>query len=111
MKRCPECRRDYIDETAALLEGPASGREERTAILGAFAVAPSEGDTTLLLKDLQPDSKARNAVQNSIAVLPFVNTSADPDNEYFCDGLAEDLLNALAKIENLKVAVDVWMIL
>jgi TolB-like protein/Tfp pilus assembly protein PilF len=30
--------------------------------------------------------------------------SADPENEYFCDGLAEELLNALAKIENLKVA-------
>lgn len=40
----------------------------------------------------------------SIAVLPFVNMSADPENEYFCDGLAEELLNALAKIDNLKVA-------
>ena len=39
----------------------------------------------------------------SIAVLPFVNMSADPENEYFCDGLAEELLNALAKIDNLKV--------
>ena len=41
---------------------------------------------------------------NSIAVLPFTNMSADPENEYFCDGLAEELLNALAKIEELKVA-------
>jgi serine/threonine-protein kinase len=41
---------------------------------------------------------------NSIAVLPFVNMSADADNEYFCDGLAEELLNALAKIDDLKVA-------
>jgi TolB-like protein/Tfp pilus assembly protein PilF len=40
----------------------------------------------------------------SIAVLPFVNMSADPDNDYFCDGLAEELLNALAKLEGLKVA-------
>src|SRR2546429_4785842 len=43
-------------------------------------------------------------VRNSIAVLPFTNMSADPENEYFCDGLAEGLLNALAKIEELKVA-------
>ena len=43
-------------------------------------------------------------VRNSIAVLPFTNMSADPENEYFCDGLAEELLNALAKIEELKVA-------
>lgn len=40
----------------------------------------------------------------SIAVLPFVNMSADAENEYFCDGLAEELLNALAKIDGLKVA-------
>jgi serine/threonine-protein kinase len=40
----------------------------------------------------------------SIAVLPFVNMSADPENEYFCDGLAEELLNSLSKIEALHVA-------
>ena len=40
----------------------------------------------------------------SIAVLPFTNMSADADNEYFCDGLAEELLNALSKIDDLKVA-------
>ncbi len=42
--------------------------------------------------------------EKSIAVLPFTNISADTENEYFCDGLAEELLNALAKIEDLKVA-------
>lgn len=40
----------------------------------------------------------------SIAVLPFVNMSADPENEYFCDGIAEDLISALTKIEQLHVA-------
>jgi len=39
----------------------------------------------------------------SIAVLPFVNMSADPENEYFCDGIAEDLINELTKIEQLRV--------
>jgi non-specific serine/threonine protein kinase len=42
--------------------------------------------------------------RHSIAVLPFTNMSADADNEYFCDGLAEELLNALSKIDDLKVA-------
>ena len=40
----------------------------------------------------------------SIAVLPFVNMSRDDDNEYFADGLSEELLNVLAKIRGLRVA-------
>ena len=39
----------------------------------------------------------------SIAVMPFKNLTADSDNEYFCEGLAEELLNALAKIRRLFV--------
>jgi len=44
------------------------------------------------------------ALEQKIAVLPFANFSADPENDYFCDGLAEELLNALARIKGLKVA-------
>src|SRR5882762_3559955 len=40
----------------------------------------------------------------SIAVLPFVNMSSDKEQEYFSDGLAEELLNDLAKIQGLRVA-------
>jgi TolB-like protein/Flp pilus assembly protein TadD len=40
----------------------------------------------------------------SIAVLPFVNMSADESNEYFADGLSEELLNVLAKIRGFRVA-------
>ena len=36
--------------------------------------------------------------------MPFANMSADVDNEHFCDGLAEELLNALSKIDTLRVA-------
>ena len=40
----------------------------------------------------------------SIAVLPFVNMSPDPDNEFFSDGLSEELLNSLGRLPGLKVA-------
>ncbi|MEJ2129421.1 MAG: tetratricopeptide repeat protein [Woeseiaceae bacterium] len=43
-------------------------------------------------------------IKPSIAVLPFVNMSGDRDNEYFSDGLSEELLNLLAKIPTLHVA-------
>jgi TolB-like protein/Tfp pilus assembly protein PilF len=40
----------------------------------------------------------------SLAVLPFANMSADKENEYFCDGLSEELINALTHIGELRVA-------
>ena len=46
-------------------------------------------------EDAQPDS--------SIAVLPFINMSADPEQEYFCDGISEEIINSLAQINNLRV--------
>src|SRR5712691_5451413 len=42
--------------------------------------------------------------QPSIAVLPFANLSADKENEYFSDGLAEEIVNALARLPGLRVA-------
>lgn len=40
----------------------------------------------------------------SIAVLPFANMSSDPEQDYFCEGIAEDIINALTHIEGLQVA-------
>ena len=53
-----------------------------------------------------PDPKRMKApVDNkrSIAVLPFVNMSADPENEFFSDGISEELINALTRVEGLQV--------
>ena len=51
------------------------------------------------------ESAARSSAAKgaSIAVLPFANLSPDADNQYFCDGLAEELINALAKIQQIRV--------
>ena len=42
--------------------------------------------------------------RTSIAVLPFANMSADPENEYFTDGMAEEIISALMKLQSLQVA-------
>ena len=47
--------------------------------------------------------ETNGTLQPSIAVLPFANMSGDKDNEYFSDGLAEEIINALTRIPGLKV--------
>jgi len=57
----------------------------------------------------QPESQEKDNTSNtnppeaSIAVLPFVNLSSDPEQEYFSDGISEELLNLLAKISTMRV--------
>lgn len=48
-------------------------------------------------------NKLTNTIPKSIAVLPFVNMSGDSDNEYFSDGITEEIINALTSINGLKV--------
>lgn len=50
------------------------------------------------------DIKGKTSLPNNrLAVLPFVNMSADPENEYFSDGITEELLNTLTKVDGLQV--------
>jgi len=58
----------------------------------------------LQLVDSHADSPSRSApAEKSIAVLPFANVSAEPENEFFADGITEEILNALAQIGDLRV--------
>ncbi len=70
-------------------------------------LAPSidtKGEESLAKVDSDPGLTTDPIDRRSIAVLPFVNMSPDPDNEFFADGISEELLNILAGIDGLKVA-------
>jgi len=55
-------------------------------------------------RDAMPVSAgAAKITENAIAVLPFTNMSSEQENEYFSDGLTEELINALTKVEGLRV--------
>jgi TolB-like protein/Flp pilus assembly protein TadD len=95
-----------------------TGRKLDYVIIGALVLALGYFAYDKLLLDPRRDAAlvettkqafekevaAAADVQKSIAVLPFANMSADPEQEYFVDGLAEELLNLLASIPELRVA-------
>ena len=74
-----------------------SGRYN-TAAMFAQALSPARDH------DSQTMPQQAVSAAKSVAVLPFANMSADPDNEYFTDGMAEEIINALTKIQSLRVA-------
>ncbi len=52
---------------------------------------------------LVPEKPAAVVIEKSIAVLPFANMSSDPEQEYFSDGISEEIINMLAQVSELKV--------
>jgi len=98
MKYCPVCHESYADETLnyCLEDGSHLLSEEFISNSPTIAFRTSFS---------APNSfRSLGSQTPSIAILPFVNVSADPDNEYFCDGLAEELINSLMKLDKLRVA-------
>ncbi len=83
-----------------------TGKKLNGVIIGVLSVAVVFllvervffAESTLIEQDISTPEAA------SIAVLPFADMSAEGDQEYFSDGLSEELLNALAKLKKIKVA-------
>lgn len=109
-----------VDRTQSIT--PQTGHKLDRAIIGILTVAlawfiwdkfaqvpgelgPTTKPETTQLTAVAPDPVSKqNPPAKSIAVLPFANMSDDASNEYFSDGISEEILNALAKVRELKVA-------
>ncbi len=82
-----------VHRTASLDDTGAGPRED--------PVASAEG---VAAKDKVRQSPADIDQRKSIAVLPFINMSGDVENEYFSDGISEEILNLMVKLPQLRVA-------
>jgi serine/threonine protein kinase/Flp pilus assembly protein TadD len=82
------------------LSTDVSGRFRTTAMFGQALASTSLSTPT----DTETMPQQVVSTAKSIAVLPFTNMSADAENEYFTDGMAEEIINALSKIQTLRVA-------
>jgi serine/threonine-protein kinase len=87
-------RENEIDRSQSITR--STGRKLDRWIIGVLAAAV----VALLANQFVPH---KDALSKAIAVLPLVNDTGDPDNEYFSDGLSEELISALAQIKELKV--------
>jgi eukaryotic-like serine/threonine-protein kinase len=80
------------------------------ALQRALAKSPDERFTTMaefcdaLIAPEPVPALRTSGGERTIAVLPFVNASTDPENEYFSDGMTDELITALSKVEGLHVA-------
>lgn len=95
---------EEVDASVSLTS--ETGRKiDRMTIAGLIVlVAFLVGDRVLGFTDGDSPAGVVSAEDASIAVLPFVNLSSDPEQEYFSDGISEELLNVLAQVPDLRVA-------
>ena len=69
-----------------------------------FVIDSGQGETLATASTHAEESSETDTPEMSIAVLPFVNMSSDPEQEFFSDGISEELLNMLAQFPGLRVA-------
>jgi serine/threonine-protein kinase len=106
--RRPQTAEEVVSTLQGIAERPSGGRSRRTRALGAgIAVAGIAVLYGLGLFRASPPSGAGPVAATgvpSIAVLPFDNIGGDSTTNYFSDGMSEELINALGKLEGLRVA-------
>ena len=99
--------RRAFDSLAAVLRDEPAPLTSPAAAIASRCLAKQPGQRfqtmTEVKQALARVGHARSAEQPSIAVLPFANMSGDKEQEYFSDGLAEEIINALVKVPGLKV--------
>jgi TolB-like protein len=98
---------DAAHYTRYVIAALALGLPVALVLAWIFDVTPRGIERTLALKnaaDPVTPLPAAPAPEHSIAVLPFANLSGDPANEYFSDGLSEEVRNQLARVPGLRVA-------
>ena len=83
---------------------PKPATKNRAFVIAAGVIFLALISYSIFYLNFQGGNASIAAPGKSIAVLPFENLSGDKEQEYFSDGIAEEILNALAKINDLKVA-------
>ena len=82
---------------------PKTGRKLDYAIIGVLAIAVVLFALDKFMWSAAPDDTDATA-KRSIAVIPFINMSDDPDQAFFSDGISEEILNALVRADGISVA-------
>jgi len=93
---------EWLEQGVLKALAKAPGERFATAAQFAQALKPPGGVTTP--PGVVTAGSGAHAAAKSIAVLPFADMSPQRDQEYFCEGMAEEIINALTKIQALQVA-------
>jgi TolB-like protein len=101
-------RGEEVEETGLDMNASAaavkSAYKKRTRPLVVWLIAVLVlGIAWFVDRNVRNERPQGNVLDKSVAVLPFANMSSDPEQDYFSNGLTEDIITQLAKIQSLKV--------